>query len=198
MNKSILESLTSDCASPLVLPLNTLSWLIIRQVSDFIFHLHNRAWRQPGISAGPKSPFLNPFHGQAKYQLYRQWSSSPGKQRNMTFWIFISRFCFPTFLLSRQSKQTHESILVRPHCLPLQIVALNAQSTLCTCPTSYNQQYTLVTFISNQWVSLDYPSLSPQWPLCKVITIYFRAGTSKSLQSITMHTEHKSQAGMFN
>lgn len=39
MNKSILESLTSDCASPLILPLNTRSWLIIRQVSDFILSI---------------------------------------------------------------------------------------------------------------------------------------------------------------
>lgn len=87
-----------------VLPLNTQRWLIIRQVSDFILHLHKRGWRQPGISAGPKSSFLSPFHGKAKYQLYRQAvRRKPREQRNMTIWILIS--CHFHNVLTLQKKK---------------------------------------------------------------------------------------------
>lgn len=88
-----------------VLPLNTQRWLIIRQVSDFILHLHKRGWRQPGISAGPKSSFLSPFHGKAKYQLYRQAGRrKPREQRNMTIWILISCHFHNVLTLQKKKK----------------------------------------------------------------------------------------------
>lgn len=108
MSRSILESLAYDCTSPLVfLPLNTQSWLIIRQMSDFILCLHEPASRQPGVSAAPKSPTF--------FVLYCF----------VAFFLFFCPMDKPKFGLCRRGNRRIYSILDHPQLFPSCVLLLS-------------------------------------------------------------------------